>query len=44
MALGQVELQQLWPPKLKNATPKSILTRMGQGFMQHAAPHGMKRW
>jgi zeaxanthin epoxidase len=32
-----VELEQLWPPKLKNASPKSIITRMGQGFMQHAA-------
>jgi len=32
-----VEMEQLWPPKLKNVAPKSIITRMGQGFLQHAA-------
>ena len=28
---------ELWPPRLKNAMPKSIITRMGQGFLQRVA-------
>ena len=27
----------MWPPKLKNVAPKSVITRMGQGFLQAAA-------
>ena len=26
-----------WPPSAKNLAPKSIITRMGQGFLQRAA-------
>ena len=32
-----VELVSAWPPRLKNTAPKSIITRMGQGFLQAAA-------
>jgi len=32
-----VELVSMFPPRLKNAAPKSIITRMGQGFLQAAA-------
>merc|ERR1719201_1264545 len=32
-----VELESLWPPKLKNTAPKSIITRMGQNFLQSFA-------
>lgn len=32
-----VEIESLWPLKLKNTAPKSIITRMGQGFLQVAA-------
>jgi len=32
-----VELESLWPPKLKNTDPKSVITRMGQGFLQRVA-------
>ncbi len=32
-----VEIESVWPPKLKNTAPKSIITRMGQGFLQRAA-------
>eukprot|EP00908_Phaeocystis_cordata_P024679 Transcript_7138.p1 GENE.Transcript_7138~~Transcript_7138.p1 ORF type:complete len:523 (+),score=188.72 Transcript_7138:208-1569(+) len=32
-----VEIESVWPPKLKNVAPKSIITRMGQGFLQRAA-------
>merc|ERR1719247_2596621 len=31
------ELVSLWPPRVKNIAPKSIITRMGQGFLQAAA-------
>ena len=31
------ELVSMWPPKLKNVAPKSVITRMGQGFLQAAA-------
>jgi len=30
-------LESLWPPRLKNLAPKSVITRMGQGFLQRAA-------
>ena len=29
-----VELVSMFPPRLKNTAPKSIITRMGQGFLQ----------
>jgi len=32
-----VELTSVWPPRLKNTAPKSVITRMGQGFLQAAA-------
>jgi len=32
-----LEIESLWPPRLKNVRPKSIITRMGQGFLQAAA-------
>jgi len=31
------QLESVWPPRLKNTAPKSIITRMGQGFLQRAA-------
>jgi len=32
-----VELTSLWPLRVKNVAPKSVITRMGQGFLQRAA-------
>lgn len=31
------DIEMSWPPKVKNVAPKSIITRMGQGFLQKAA-------
>ena len=31
------ELVSAWPPRLKNVAPKSVITRLGQGFLQAAA-------
>jgi len=31
------DIVSLWPPKVKNLAPKSVITRMGQGFLQKAA-------
>jgi len=31
------ELESVWPLRVKNLRPKSVITRMGQGFLQHAA-------
>ena len=31
------ELVRAWPPRLKNVAPKSLITRAGQGFLQHVA-------
>ncbi len=31
------ELLSAWPPHVRNVAPKSIITRMGQGFLQAAA-------
>ena len=32
-----LDVESIWPPKVKNTAPKSIITRMGQGFLQRAA-------
>jgi len=32
-----LEIESVFPPKLKNTAPKSVITRMGQGFLQAAA-------
>ena len=31
------ELVSVWPPKLRNLAPKSMITRAGQGFLQNVA-------
>jgi len=32
-----VTVESLWPPRVRNLRPKSVITRAGQGFLQRAA-------